>query len=376
MIEYPIMKLPLPLTASTYNTHLSNWLDVLKRSEVCTVLFAPIIGRPNRISNLESILQSQGKKLAVLEFPKGVNIDTHIIEDTFNDPEVYAVVVMFAERFLQPHFGLILESILLQQITTGKGVLFFFDTFWYEIESSYLKSYSNLFQNVDYFPIFSEADSKQFMKYLGVKWQIKLSKEQISILWTYTNGQPWLIKEAIRQLSKGSDINQIFHSNMYQFKTTEIWNVLDSRAKVVLQKTLETQIIGTDVISSSLQQMGYISEQFPQLIPTFLINAIKALPKATLVLEGDELLIDNQLSNDKFTKLELRFLTHLVKSKTKILSREQMASICWPEANDTGYSDWALDQIVKRVRKKLKQLGISPQSVKTFKAKGYSFKYE
>ncbi len=370
------MKMPLPLTTSTYNSHLSTWLEVLQRAEVCSVLFAPLLGRPNRLQNLEEVLTAQGKKLAILEFPEGVSNNLHEIETTFGDPEVYAIVVMFAERFLQPHFSLLLQSILQKQVATGKGVLFFFDAFWYQLDSCHLRNYINLFQNIDFFPIFSKDDSLQFMTYLGIKWQYVVSEKMAEELWSRTHGQPWLIKEVVRQLVKGVELREVYCSSMYRFKTMELWNVLDPQAQATLKKTLESQMIGADTITQSLLQLGLISTSFPKLIPAFIIEAVESAPKASISIQGEKLLVNQENVTYVFTKLELRFLIALVRNPNHILSREQMAAFCWSDTEEVGYSDWALDQIVKRVRKKLKSLGVLTKSIQTHKGKGYSFNHE
>lgn len=68
------------------------------------------------------------------------------------------------------------------------------------------------------------------------------------------------------------------------------------------------------------------------------------------------------------TKKESMLLTYLVEHKTEICSRDDMIAAVWPEFEDI--SDWALDQLVSRLRRKLESQG-AQMKIKTNRGKGY-----
>lgn len=68
------------------------------------------------------------------------------------------------------------------------------------------------------------------------------------------------------------------------------------------------------------------------------------------------------------TKKETLLLTYLVDHKGEICPRDEMIVAVWPEFEDI--SDWALDQLVSRLRRKLESQG-AQMKIKTNRGKGY-----
>jgi len=61
----------------------------------------------------------------------------------------------------------------------------------------------------------------------------------------------------------------------------------------------------------------------------------------------------------------------LLKNIGKPVSREEIAQAIWKKGWEEKYSDWAIDQAVSGLRKKLEKLWINPQLIKTVKKKGF-----
>lgn len=71
-----------------------------------------------------------------------------------------------------------------------------------------------------------------------------------------------------------------------------------------------------------------------------------------------------------FTKKELLFFHYLENNKLGICDRESIITAVWPEEEDLGVSDWAIDRLVSRVRSKLKKQKSRYQIV-TIKTRGF-----
>ena len=54
------------------------------------------------------------------------------------------------------------------------------------------------------------------------------------------------------------------------------------------------------------------------------------------------------------------------------LTRDSLGDIIWNKEVDDKFSEWAIDQHISRLRKKLKRLGIAI-SIKTLKGIGYIY---
>ena len=70
------------------------------------------------------------------------------------------------------------------------------------------------------------------------------------------------------------------------------------------------------------------------------------------------------------TKKELALLNFLEANKDQVCEREQIIEAVWPEAEELGVTDWAIDRLVARVRVKLKNQE-SPKEIVTVKTRGY-----
>lgn len=72
----------------------------------------------------------------------------------------------------------------------------------------------------------------------------------------------------------------------------------------------------------------------------------------------------------EFSKKELIFFEFLKSNKDLICEREKIIEEVWPEAEDLGISDWAIDKLAGRVRSKLK-LQDNNFEIQTIKTRGY-----
>ena len=61
-------------------------------------------------------------------------------------------------------------------------------------------------------------------------------------------------------------------------------------------------------------------------------------------------------------------LDHFENSKSKIINKDEIAEIIWDNPDVT---DWAINQVISRFRKKLKKLGINPKRLETINNRGY-----
>ena len=75
-------------------------------------------------------------------------------------------------------------------------------------------------------------------------------------------------------------------------------------------------------------------------------------------------------SGTEFSKKELIFFEFLKNNKDLICEREKIIEEVWPEAEELGISDWAIDKLAGRVRSKLK-LQNNNFELQTIKTRGY-----
>ena len=88
-------------------------------------------------------------------------------------------------------------------------------------------------------------------------------------------------------------------------------------------------------------------------------------------LVGDSVYLNNVPVEKFFSRKEHRVMKLLVEHEGEVMSRNDIASALWPVDTEKEYSDWAIDQIIARVRKRLVHLHISPEILKVIRGKGY-----
>lgn len=75
-------------------------------------------------------------------------------------------------------------------------------------------------------------------------------------------------------------------------------------------------------------------------------------------------------SNHTLTKKEHLLFTVLSENTGDIISREDIVKFVWPEYSDYGVSDWSIDRLVARLRKKLEHKD-SKLKIETIKTRGF-----
>ena len=92
-------------------------------------------------------------------------------------------------------------------------------------------------------------------------------------------------------------------------------------------------------------------------------------PLFTHYLKEKQISKDNN-SNVELSKKENSLFTFLKTKIGAICEREEIIQTVWPEVEELGVSDWAIDRLVARVRNKLK-LQKNQYEIKTVKTRGY-----
>ena len=79
---------------------------------------------------------------------------------------------------------------------------------------------------------------------------------------------------------------------------------------------------------------------------------------------------DDNVLMQFFSSSELDVLSFLKENHSKLITREETAQKLWKEQWEENYSDWALDQIIHRIRKKIKTHKLQYR-LKTKKGQGF-----
>ncbi|HUV72507.1 MAG TPA: helix-turn-helix domain-containing protein [Clostridia bacterium] len=183
--------------------------------------------------------------------------------------------------------------------------------------------------------------------------KVRLSRAIKNLVYQYSGGHAQYALLVLQALEKQGfslkKANQILNNNPNLLaQSQELWDFLDRKEKQLLLSKKR------NFKDCFLVKIGLISEKGQVFSPVF----------------EDFLRTQKEISVQELTRKEKALLTILQGQKGELVTREEIINFVWPE-NPEEVNEWTLDQLVKRLRKKLGDLKL-PFQVKTIKAQGYS----
>ncbi len=147
------------------------------------------------------------------------------------------------------------------------------------------------------------------------------------------------------------------------FQSEEIWESLRAEEQNVLKKISQ----GLEVTIDEKKEARYLWDTGI----VFESGGSTAIFSPLLLLYVKNKMIGKIDGNGKeFTRKEHLLFTFLKEHENEICEREKIVAFVWPETENFGVSDWAIDRLVARVRGKLKKQG-SLYEIQTVKTRGY-----
>jgi SAM-dependent methyltransferase len=84
-----------------------------------------------------------------------------------------------------------------------------------------------------------------------------------------------------------------------------------------------------------------------------------------------EIISNNTPTNAYLSESQFAVLSYLLSKSSRVVTREEIASVIWKENANIQYSDWAISKIISRLRKILKKYN-SSLKITTLKSRGYT----
>ena len=179
---------------------------------------------------------------------------------------------------------------------------------------------------------------------------------QLALIFLHDKKEPVKTKEELfNGLSKDERIN---------FQSEELWESLDKYSQEVLIKIINNQKI---LIEEKRRSIYLWNTGFIKTIGANNYIFSKLFEEHVKLKEKEVGVKDN---SNEFSKKENVLFSFLEKNKNQICEREDIIEAVWPEEEELGVSDWAIDKLVARVRNKLK-LQKNSLEIQTIKTRGY-----
>lgn len=250
-------------------------------------------------------------------------------------------------------------------------------------------------QNVIYLPLLDKKDTLYVAEKIAKELSANLSEEEKSLLADLFGGHPYMIRVGIRVIDKANGERQSMENlkklllGYYELKSVArgILDVQTDEAKEILRSIADDEKVNDQSESLFfLEKMGLIFRDAPDKYRVFgeLFKAAISVTKnggtkVAATTPNGGLRIDDQTGavifgsrtiEERFTRQEYLILTALLKKTNSLFTRDDIGDVLWGKESYEKYSDWAIDQVISKLRKKIAILGTKDQLI-TIKGRGY-----
>lgn len=284
-----------------------------------------------------------------------------------NGFEVGLFIARITDLLDEPKFASLLRlELILQKSKNLSMILFFEKNITYLRYQALIDKASLLVDNFDYYPLYSESDSRQFLKYQLELWNLSISRQKETEILQLASGYLWLIAVLLRfyRDNPGKEIKEIIKEESFIRKLEVVWNKFSEEEKTIIKQPRPS------IELTYLTKLGLIKKSRLAL-PILKVMIDHEIKLRELKLKNQEIWLNQEKIDDKLTKNEKLLLQKVLSQQKKILSREQLAQNLWGNDWEEKYSDWALDRLAYRLRNKLDELGVDSSLMKTKKKKGF-----
>lgn len=373
-----------------------NWINIINRQESASIIG---ISKRSQIYRIDQFLSDDkflSKKLKDYKEVQFIKIDPSLHStDNYSDFEKnlkksfseeakrFVFLVTSADKFIyeSPEVLSFINSYVLNNVDSS--VLFFFEKN-INIPSILRKidSYPVVFQNIFYVGPFSKKDVNHFIKYQAKKFKVTLSKEIKNKLIKLCGSRLGLITSAIRYYARTKDEKEMFSHEEITLQLRLIYHDLENEEKTVLEKIIEKNYQFDEEDKPALDyflKTGIIEKgslnSFKIAIPLFESYLEKQIVKKVVIQVNNnhQITINGLVVDEFFSKREKRLLRYFIDHKNTVIDRETVASFFWGREYAEKYTDWALDQALRRLRNKFIKLGLHKDIIKTKKNLGLIF---
>jgi hypothetical protein len=231
----------------------------------------------------------------------------------------------------------------------------------------YAYSLQSFIHHSIYHPLYAEEDVAHFIDFLSTRFAVTLSKNIKTTIHAACGGHLWLVKEIVRYISQSLGSNPMDDPVLHQ----KVMTIMSGFTKEEYQELLRFSR-GLPMTASKeaihLHALRILELSKKSLLLSSLRNQEPAI---VLTQKKDDFFIGSISVTKLFSSSERRVLAFLLTHRDSFVSREEMFAAIWGDTSlDT--SNWALDQVMRRLRKKLRDAQVGDSWIKTMKGKGYA----
>lgn len=380
------------VTTERYQKAQTQWTSLLEMEENVAVIFPYLSDRQFRVFQWFQQLDNDVFYPVLLNFSarsfdEFADLEQHLNsllpkewqKNTLKESLIHAdkklvLVTIDGESLTQPQNERML-AFLQTVLLTHSGKVVSLTTFELDVYQTIpaINDYNKLFQNILYYPLYSDQDMSLFIKYLCLKWQLKMPSPIRKSIIKACGGSFWIAKEACRTYRDSNVWNQEVKS--IQFRIASIAKALTAQEVTVLNALPHTTMYEESPEYQHLVNIGLIYEKNKLRIPLLRPYLRKlSQPSKPLELNNNEIFLRGVSLSHVLSQTEYAILRLFLTQPNTPLDRDTIAKIMWPNNTEDSYSQWAIDQAVKRLRDRLVSLQLPPTIISSVRGVGYEYR--
>lgn len=343
---------------------IKQYVDSLENSELFPIIISPVLQTIDEPEDLKNLINQQ--------LPNNLKKDT-LEKSLLNQKITIVLVITEGELLIKPEYEFLLDifqdiSLSFQNIK----VLIAFDSDIFRIIPNFSK-YNLLFQNIIYYHLYSDNDIMFFIEYLCQKWQMKMPQPIRKSITYNSGGFFWLAKEACRVYRNTNTWSP--DSPSFQFRLNSIIKALSLTEKEIISACPYLKGFESSDELKHLKKISLIKKDNSVSVPKLASLIIKNKEKNKIFeIENGEITLKGFPLSRILSVTEYTLLKHFVSKPNNAITRDEISKILWPKNPEENYSEWAIDQAVKRLRDRLVSLKLSPTIIKSIRGIGYEFR--
>lgn len=248
-----------------------------------------------------------------------------------------------------------------------------------------------LLQNVIYIPLLNNDEIDYLLDYFSKELSKEFSLQERQLIHKLCGGHPFLIKACARIIAHlngnkldSSELEKLLLSH-YETRSVSqrLFDLLHVEEKQALQEIVKEKVITLPDSLKTLSNLRLVKKygeywgSFGELFKSA-IGSQQPLPQSQetstdgrkFQIKNGSIFVAGKNIEDKFTRQEYEVLNFLLSDPEKLRSRDEIGEAMWGKLAYEKYSDWAIDQAMSKIRKKLKGIGVAKYLV-TIRGRGY-----
>jgi hypothetical protein len=392
-------KLSFPsVPLSTAQSMLSQWLLIMKRKENALIVFSPKGGAYRRIEQLllwkslqkkilgSSVIRYCFHSFSLLPYSHATlaDISQKIVSEVKKKNKnalhyflLYDADTWFTDHRIDIFVGL---SELTEAHSDIRILLYCEKNITNSAYRHLLTDKTTLAQNILIHPLYSRSDMDYFIDDICKHWGMTISKTVKTGILDTVGRQTWLIKEAMRlyQARGISPSENLLSEPSMHVKVSALWDDFSTKEQLLLKGIANNEPIE---YSSSNEELHHLlrleilkqesDNSVSCTIPLLLAYIHEQASAYRLSIRDEKLYLDTKPLSSELSKKEYTIVYTLISSQNTIVKRQTLAQLLWP---NNEYSDWSLDQLISRVRRKIQKLGVNSNQLVTHKKIGFQWK--